>query len=801
MFRHYLIIALRHLRRNKTYSFINIAGLVLALSTCIVIYLYVYFENSYDTFNDNIDNIYRLKNVRYYASGTDSSAGTVALLGPTLKETLPEVIDFTRVRKISCLVTYNDIIFREANIFWVDSSFLRMFSFPITSGDAENALSDRYRAVLTKSTAQKYFGNEDPIGETIRFDNTDFIITGIADDVPPNSHIKFDFLLSFVTQLNDWFCWPCNNNNTYVQVSPGTNRSILESKFPSIVGLLHDQQDDGFDRAYYAQPLRDIHLHSNLRFEHEENGSATTIQFLSLIAIIILLIALTNYVNLSTARSVERANEVGLRKTVGAGFWTLVWQFLTESFTIIFIAVVVSTFLVISTYSLWNVFVNLPSSFSLGMQVDHVLLLLILGFFTPFIAGFYPAFILSSYSPISNLKNISRGTRGVVRLRELLVIAQFVATTILMVSIFTIDKQLSYMRSKDLGIDINQKLIVNAPVIIPDGTDRAVTYNTFINELRTQSIVEDATFSSIIPGIENGDVTGGVRWSGQSHDQAKQIYFIYVAQNYFRFFDVDLVYGRHFLESELKGLYENGFRTNGLIINESAMEEFGFNSPDEAIGSSIYVDDNPIGEIVGIITNYHQQSLEMGIAPTIFEGVTSGNYFIFNIDAEDVSRRIEGVRNNFESIFPGNSFEYYFLDEFFNRQYNSDIRTANILGSFTFLSISISCLGLFGLASLATTRRTKEIGIRKVVGASVAQVVTLISRELLVLVLIANLIAWPIAWYVMDRWLENFAYRIELGLGAFILAGALVLVIALTTVSTQAIKAATANPVNALRYE
>ncbi|RJP66951.1 MAG: ABC transporter permease [Ignavibacteriales bacterium] len=801
MLKNYLKITFRNLLRRKGLSANNILGLAFGIAACLVIYIYVSYEKSYDTFNKNADNIYRLENVRYYKSGTDSSTGCVALLGPTLKEEIPEVVDFARVRKIAMLTSANDRFFNEKNIFWADSSFLTMFSFPLIAGNSNNVLAKRYSSVITKNIAEKYFGNLDVLGKTIQIGGTDFIISGVAENVPPNSHIKFDVLISFNTQLTDRFCWGCNNNTTYIQVKPGTKKSELESKLPLIVNKLHDRQKDGFERAYLLQPLTYIHLHSNLRFEHEENGNLKTISFLIIISIIILLIAWINYINLSTARSIERAREVGLRKVVGAGFRSLIPQFLLESFVINLIAVVFSLSLVGLTYPYWIKMIGLPDSFSLWDNSNTILLLLTIIFAGPLLAGIYPAFILSSYSPVTILKGSFKNSLKGSFLRKGLVIFQFAVSVIMIVAVIVFDRQLSFMRNKNLGFNIKQKLVVNVPAKIKEGKDRISSYNAFINKLQNQSLIEGATFSSVIPGMENGDVSGGVRPGNKTQEQGKQVYFVYIAQNYIDFFNINLISGRNFFESELNELYKKGNDTKVLLINKSAAREFGFDSPRAAIGATIFHDNSKRGTVIGVINDYHQQSLDKEIAPTIFEAATRGNYFIFNLSTSQLSEKIEKIKKNFANIFPGNPFEYNFLDEFFDRQYKTDIQTAEILGVFTFLSIFISCIGLIGLSSLMTLNRTKEIGVRKVLGASIKAILLLLSKEFVKWIIVANAIAWPIAYYFLNQWLEDFAYRINVSWWIFALSGGITLLIALATVSFQAIKAATTNPVESLKYE
>ena len=799
MLKNYLKITFRNLIHRKTFSLINILGLAFGVAACLIIYMYVSYERSYDSFNINADNIYRLKNVRYYASGTDSSAGCVALLGLTMKEEIPEVVDFARVRKISALVSANNQYFNEKNIFWADSSFLTMFSFPLITGDPEKALANRFCAVLTKNTARKYFGDKNPIDETIQIAGTDYRITGITENVPPNSHIKFDILLSFDTQLTDRFCWGCNNNNTYIQVKPGTKKSTVEAKLPLIVKKLHNRQKDGFDRAYFLQPLKSVHLYSHLRSEHEENGNVRTIYFLSLTALLILLIAWINYINLSTARSIERAKEVGLRKVVGAGFWSLIRQFLIESFIVNIIAVFISLFIIELTFPYWSELIGIPASLAFWKNTSLLILLAVMIFVNPIIAGIYPAFVLSSYSPVSILKgNFKSSLKGII-LRKGLVIFQFTISIILIAVIIVFNQQISFMRNKNLGFNIKQKLIVNIPGNLRRaGGDLTRFYETFINEIQNKSLIEDATFSSIIPGMENGEVSGGVRPAGQSMEQGKQVFFVYIAQNYLNFFHIDLICGRNFFESD-KGEKEDN--TRALIINESAVKAFGFASPEKALGALIYQDNRKVGNVIGVIKDYHQQSLDKEIEPVIFECAARGDYFILDVNTKNLSKKIESIKMIYSKMFPGNPYEYKFLNEFFDRQYRSDIKTAEIFGLFTFLSIFISCLGLIGLSSLMITHKTKEIGIRKVLGASVPDVIKLVSKEFMKLVLLANLIAWPVAYYFMNNWLQDFAYRINISWWIFFISGGIALVIALITISFQAIKAATANPVKSLRYE
>jgi putative ABC transport system permease protein len=672
------------------------------------------------------------------------------------------------------------------------------FSYPLISRTSHNPLSSKYSSVITRSTAKKYFGNINPLGKIINIEGKDFKISGITEDAPFNSHLKYDILLSFNTLINEEFCWGCNNNNTYIQVIPGVKREAIEAKLPIIVQKLHNINKDGFKRAYFLQPLLDIHLNSDLRSEFEENGSSGTVNYLLVISIIILILAWINYMNLSTARSITRAKEVGIRKVVGAGSRSLIYQFLIESFITNIIAIFISILIIELTSSYWIELTGIPVSFSFWNNADILTVLVIITFFSPLIAGFYPALVLSSYLPVMVLKGSFKNSVKGVFLRKGLVVFQFAISIILLVIIIVFNFQMSFMRDKDLGLNIKQKLVVSTPSNIKTSGDLTGAYNVFLNELRNKSLIENATFTSAIPGMENSDVSGGVRIGGQSIEKGKQVYFNYTALNYFDFFNIQLLCGRKFLESDSK---ENNDNKRSLIINESAVKVLGFKSNTNALGYAIWQDEKVVGNIVGVIKDYHQQSLDKEIKPVIIECAVRGSYFILDINMKNISKKIEKIKSDFTAAFPGNPFENYFLDEYFDRQYKTGIQTTKIFGVFTSLAIFISCLGLLGLSSVMITYRTKEIGIRKALGASISSLLALLSGEFIKWLIISNIIAWPIAYYLMKKWLEDFAYRIEISWWMFVVSGGAALVIAAATVSIQAVKAAIKNPVESLKYE
>ncbi len=804
MLRNYLKTTFRNFRRYKGNTIINIAGLALGISVFFLIMQYVTLELSYDSFNKNADGIYRVRNDRIYSDKHDKSAGCPPALAPTLKKEFPEIQESARLKATD--VTYIDagknIAENIDKVYYTETSFLKIFSFPLLKGSASTALEEPYNVIISESLSQKYFGNENPVNKEIsltsEYGNHNYKIAGVFKDVPSNSHVKFSMLISYKTLITQnkqaEYYWGWNAFNTYILLAPNADPKALEAKFPAMVEK-YKNYEASYKRVYLLQSLKDIHLYSHLRFEPEVNGSSDTVKFLSIIALFVLILAWVNYVNLSTGRSLMRAKEVGVRKVLGSNRFQLIKQFLTESFLLNIIALILA--LVIDEISL-PFFNNMTGrALSIGLLQNNWLMLIAIFAAGVVLSGIYPAFVMSSFNPIIIFKTQSGKLPGKIDLRKALVIFQFAVSIILIASTLIVFEQLSFMRNKDLGANIEQTLILNAP------SGKEDSYHSVINfrdALQTIPGVKDVSASASVPGKGYSNASSGVRKYNSNPEDGTQGFFIDVDENYFTLYKVPLVAGRYFTR-------ESRFN-NEIILNEEAVKVYGFKSPKEAVNNKLIFDgfDGQSIKIVGVTKDYHQESLKSPLLPVVFNPINASDlnltrYFSLKIDTRNIRQILLKVKNKWEEIFPDQPFEYNFLDEVFNSQYKADQQFGKAFGMFTFLAIVISCLGLFGLASYINLRRTKEIGIRKVLGASVPEIVSMLSADFTKWVLTANVIAWPVAYYFMNSWLQNFAYRINISWWIFVLSGIIALLIALATIGFQAIKAAIANPIKSLRYE
>ncbi len=808
MLRNYLKVAFRNFRRNKGNTVINITGLALGLSVFFLIIQYVTFELSYDSFNMNADRIYRIRNDRIYSDRHDKSAGCPPALAPTLKKEFPEVLESARlwigggVGDVTFICTNKNISANVEKVYYTETSFLKIFSFPLLKGSALSALEEPYSVIISESVSQKYFGNENPVNQEItlvnEYGNHNYKITGVFKDVPQNSHIKFNMLLSYETLITQnreaEFYWGWNAFNTYILLAPNTDPKALEAKFPAMVEK-YKNYDSGYKREYLLQPIKDIHLYSHLRFEPEVNGSSETVKFLSIIAMFVLILAWVNYINLSTSRSLMRAKEVGVRKVLGSNRFQLIKQFMAESLMMNILALVLAIVIDLIALPYFNLMTGLP--LSIDLLKDNLLLLITILTAGVLLSGMYPAFVLSSFKPITVLmKKMNRTAKG-IDLRRGLVIFQFTISIMLIAATLIVYQQLSFMRSQDLGINIDQTLILKAP-IGKESSFSSVT--SFKDALLTIPSIKGVSASASIPGKDYSNFSSGVRKFGSNPQDGTQGFYVDVDENYFRLFEVPLLSGRYFTrESRLNG---------EIIINEEAVKVYGFKNAEDAVNNKLVFDG--FGgyniKIVGVTKNYHQESLKSILLPVVFNPINASDrnltrYFSLKMDMQNIQQTISQIKNKWNEIFPNQPFEYNFLDEVFNSQYKADQQFGRVFGLFTFLAIAISCLGLFGLASYTNLQRTKEIGIRKVVGASLRNILVMLIKDFTQWVLLANLFAWPVAYYFMHSWLQSFAYRIEISIWVFVLSGLTAVVIALATVSYQAIEAALANPVESLRYE
>ena len=792
----------RNFSRNFSFSIINLFGLTISMVICILLAQYVYFEKSFDSFHEKPENIYRLKNYRYYTSGLDSSAGTPALLGPEILEEIPEVEDFARCRKINAVVTYNDFVDREKNVFFADSSFFTIFNFPLVIGNKRTALSEPFSCVITESTAKKYFGNKNPDGQKLKFWTKDyFVVKGVVKDPPQNSHLKFDILLSFYSQYNPNFCSSCNNNNTFIRLKPGTDYRVVEAKLPALLKKYESDVFKFYKKEYKLQPITDIHLNSNLRFEPDENGNANEINLLTITAIAVLLIAYLNYINLATARSLKRGKEIGLRKTVGASKTQLFLQFIAES---IFINVFSFLLSVIITIVLFTSFTNLIEK-KLTLTLFHdaqfwfwAVIVLILG---AFLAGFYPALIQSSYKPAEIFKNKTTGRSRNSLLRRILVISQFSLSVIMIAATLTVYNQVDFMINKNLGIDLKQTLAIVWPSIYSNEFNYDSALNSFQNDLKSSSKIENIAWASVVPGLENGDVGGGIKPETASDEEGKQIYQTWISPDFIDFFHIKLICGRQFTTNNLTRNHRRTTDNLPIILNKKAVETFGYKKPEDALGERIICEEGTMGIVIGVIDDFHQLSLDKPINPTIYFGSGWGDMFLIKLQTKDLQGSLSFIKEKFQNYYPGNPFNYFFVDENFNSQYKREILFGKVFGIFSILAIFISAIGLFGLASFNITQRIKEIGIRKVIGASTTNIIMLLSKEFMLTVLVSFSIGIATAFYIMNNWLQNYLYRIEIGTWFYLFPFFILGFVTTITTLYHIIKTSTTSLTEIMKYE
>lgn len=806
MIRNYFISALRSFFKHKSFTLLNVTGLSLGMIASLLILQYVKYERSYDTFHSNAENIYRVQfNVWQNGKLRFECAAAVPAVGPALVNNFPEVKRFTRLYPVSGVISYESptqglISHLEEKMQIVDSSVFAIFDFRLLKGDPQTSLAGPNKTVISERAAKKYFGDDDPIGKWIAWNgDSRFEVTGVFQDIPDNSHIKFDFMLSYQTlnlRTNNQSetSWGWYDFNTYVLLEPGTDVAALQSKWDAFLEKERGEDWKKYNRKqeFILQPILDIHLYANLLQESQpdERGDGDSVYALTFIALFLLIIAWVNYINLATAKSFERANEVGVRKTMGAQKSQLVYQFLAESLIVNFMAALIS---VVGVRLLWPTFSllsgrNIPVEYLL--QPDFWLLLGGLFVGGSFLSGFYPAVILSSFRPVSVLKGKVMGSASGGYMRKSLVVFQFVASVVLISGSIIVYQQLSFMRNQDLGVDINKTIVLRGPGVIDS------TYTQRIESFKTEALripgVKNMTASSNVPGDEIFWASG-IRKLASEPATAISGYTVGIDHDYVTAFGLEVIAGRGFDR-------DHPDERHSMIINRAMSDALDFRNPDEAIGERTIHGDT--FEIVGVLENYHQMSLKESVVPLVYRYAPDfSNFYAFKVEGNNYQQIVEALAGPWNTFFPGNPIDHFYLDEFFNRQYESDRQFGQIFGLFTLLAIFIACLGLFGLASFLTMQRTKEIGIRKVLGSSPGGIVLLLSRGFIQLVLIANVFAWPLAWFLMDTWLQSFPYRIQINPLLFVFAGVAVVIIAFLSVGIQTLKAALLNPAETLKYE
>ncbi|TPE42973.1 ABC transporter permease [Pontibacter mangrovi] len=808
MLRNYLKTAYRNLIRHKAFSMINIAGLGLGLTACLLIGLFVHDELQYDKFLPDGDRIYRIYNTRSESGTSESIAPVPPPFGTTLEQNFPEVEKIARILMVQFdannLVEAGEKKIYENGSFYADPTFFEVFQLPFKYGSSEKALADPSSIVISDKFSDRVFGDSNPVGKQVMVNKEPYIVRGVFT-TQEKFHLPVNFVISLkatgftAERMNNWG-W--QQFYTYVKLKPGTDPALVQAKFRDLVKKQIDPDNNKpFDYLPFLQPLKEVYLHSaSFKYDQAIRGNITYVKALSVIAVFILLIACFNFVNLATAKSVQRAKEVGVRKAVGASRSQLVVQFLTETLLLTLISVIFAAALTSLLLPSLNAFTGKQMAFNIFTSPSLLLLLLALTVVVGILAGFYPALVLSGFQPVKVLKSAVVVDTSVWRiqwLRHGLIVLQFALSIFLIICAFIVFRQVSYLHDKDLGFNKDQIMFFQLR-----GDNMFENYETFKNELTKAPGVKNVSIGYGFPG----DATAGDRIivpkNGERVHHGTSM--LMVDFDYIKMLDVKVIAGRDFSKKYATDA------DHAFMINETAVKELGYGSPEKAIGQPLlwpvwnkeFTDSLKEGKIIGVVKDFHFKSLYEKVEPTVLQIFPDAYWKVaVKLDGSAIAGTIEQVKKVWCQFSPDYPIEYVFMDENFDKMYKAEDKLKTLLWIFTGIAIFVACLGLFGLAAYAAERRKKEIGIRKVLGAENASIVALLSKEFLVLVIIAALIAFPLAWYAMSQWLQNFAYRIEMPVWVFLAAGATAAAVAFLTVSYQALKAASANPVANLRFD
>ncbi len=793
MLNNYTKIATRNLKKSKGYSFINISGLAIGMACCLLIVLYIQDELSYDTFHLNADRIFRIV-ASSSEDGIPTNANGIFGTGPALKKDFPEVQDYVRIRRMGQgtkrYVGYGDRKFYEEWFFFADPNIFTMFTFPLIRGDAEKALTEPNAIVITETMAKKYFDNEDPMGKTLKTDPYNsgemmlFQVTGIAKDVPQNSHFHFDFLATYSNQKEDLTSFNgFMQNFTYILLDDASSANVLESKLLDFLKR-HWREDPYYTN--HLQPLKDIRLDSHLRSEIEPNGNIAYIYVFSIVAVFVLTIACINFINLSTARSAKRAKEVGLRKVVGAQRKQLMVQFLDESILVSFLGGVCAIVLVALLLPVFNSISDKTVTLHFLLRLTPLAALLGIVVIVGFISGSYVSFVLSSFAPVQTIKGVSSAGGGKRRLREGLVIFQFVLSIIMIICTLTAQKQIRFITSRSTGYHRDEILV------IPLNKDVRAGYMAVRNELLKSPTIHNTTTSSYVP--TRGSFHNGVTFEGRDEVLTQVLYFI--DKEFVDTYGIQILEGQDIISETIDPSHSE------FLISELTVTEAGYDSPLDALGKQVRYR-NVQGVINGVVSNinlysFHKEPWAMVFFVTPIE---YHNYLSIRLDANRYGEAMAHIQNVWKRLIPDYPLVYFFLDASFEKMHRADARLGVIFRYFGLMAVIVACMGLFGLASFSAEQKTKEIGIRKVLGAPIISVYLLLAKSFMKWVLLANIIAWPLAYLVMKQWLDNFVYRTRLDLWIFMASGLASFTVALLTVSWQSIKAAVTRPTESLKYE
>ncbi|MEP5611577.1 MAG: ABC transporter permease [Cyclobacteriaceae bacterium] len=801
MWKNFFVITYRNLTRHSFYSFINIFGLAIGLTAGFLILQHVYYQLSYDNFFDNKENIYRVQTNRLKDAemATQWAAGCAGV-GLHMKEDFPEVLDFVNMHVSGAEISYNQKYFTPEYPYYAAASFFKVFSVPLLRGVDSLVLKEPFTVALSETMANKMFGDEDPMGKVIQMnDDDDFKVTGIFQDIPENSHMSFDVLYSFETYVaftseNARTAWQWDGFLNYVVLHPGTDPQQLSQKFPEFVQQRQGEELEqyGAGMEFVLQPLNKIHLTSNYRSEIKTTGDERATYFLLVIGMFVLFIAWINYINLTTARSLSRAREVGIRKVMGSFKAQLVRQFMFESLFINLLAFLISVILVLIIFPFFNDFAGRNSSYPWPDSSVFWLGLATIFGTGILLSGFYPALVLSKFKPVTVLKGKFSGSSSGNLLRKGLVTFQFLASLVLITGTYVVYKQMNFLQSQDLGVNINQTLVIETPNFQSDSVF-STKDNVFRNRLIGESFVNNMTTSTAVPGETPQWNAGGIRLLSQTEAESNQYRVLGGDAGFMDFYGLEMVSGRGFDESF-------GTEESSVIFNEEAMKLLGFNDVEEILNQKINFWGDTFN-IVGVVKNYRQESPKEAYDALIFRYFNSpSGYYSVNLNG-NLRQSVDQVKTHYEAAFGTKTFNFFFLDDHYNQQYQAELKFGNIFGLFSGLAIIVACLGLFGLASYITSLRAKEVGVRKVLGASIQNLWMLLTSDFLKLVGLSVLVAVPISYFVMQNWLENFANRINLGVMIFLLPVVILILIAVATVSYHTIRTSNLNPAETLKDE
>lgn len=816
MLRSFLKIAFRNLTKRKSYAIMNIAGLAIGITCCLLIFEYVAYERSYDSFHENADRVFRVQDEEYQKGRLIvPCASAMPGVAPFMKKEFPEVEDAGRLRKTDFLLGNDErnIRFKESTAYFTDQSILNIFHLPLVSGDPKTALTQPGKIVISEDEAHKYFANENPIGKILTVysggNKRPLEVTGVFKNYPSNSHLKFSLLVSYPTYSQVIGTYGTANNvletsfgwtdfYTYILLRKGVDYRQVAEKLPAFIdrhyNSLPENKNEGDSFSLSLMALKNIHLYSHYTEEAEANGDGQSVTFLFLIAFFIVGIAWINYINLATARSLERAREVGVRKVLGALRLDLIRQFMLESLLLNVFALILALIL---TTLINPAFANLSGraiSTFISLPANYSLYFLALLFTGTFFSGLYPALVLSRYRPVIVLKGAFKNAAGGRWLRKGLIVGQFAASIILIAGTMIVYRQVHYMQNQKLGVNINETLVVSGPLGVTDSTYEDI-YGAFKNEILSIPGVKSITGSSAVMGQE---ILWSTNWHKLNGDkQVTSLFHLGVDKDFIENYGLKVIAGKPFTGTPAHDKKK-------IILNQSAVRVMGFHSPESAIGELISAGSGNMDslEITGVISDYHNEGLQKAIQPLLLfpNRNTRVNYSV-KIEGRSAASAVAAIKSSWDRNFPSNPFNYFFLEDFFNQQYAENKRFGQVFGLFAMLAICVACFGLLGLSAYNVLERTKEIGVRKILGASVNSLVFILSKDFLLLIIFAFVIAVPIVAIAMHSWLEGFAYRTNLPWWIFVLAGVLAIFIALLTVGFQALKAALANPIKSLRTE